>query len=64
MKTLKNLFPKSELDLFCVSTRILCELHGCIHLYHTNIIKEIGAPMDDVVDNLIDHILLEFRPHE
>lgn len=51
---------KSQSEIFTISTRIACELHGCVHLYHTSIIKEIGAPMKGVLDNLIEHIMLEF----
>lgn len=54
-------FPaKSKQEVFIISARMACEMHGCVHLYHTNILKEIGAPMKDVLDNLIKHILLEF----
>lgn len=56
-------FPsKSASEVFIISTRIACEMHGYIHLYHTNIIREIGAPAPDVLDNLLHHILLEFSP--
>lgn len=58
---IKERFPdKPDHEVFITSTRIACEMHGCVHLYHTNIIKEIGAPIKDVLDNLIDHILKEF----
>lgn len=53
---------KSEQEVFAVSTRIICEMHGCINLYHTNIIKEIGAPVKDVMESLIEHVLAEFAP--
>lgn len=53
---------KPQDEIFTISTRIACELHGCVHLYHTSIIKEIGAPMKRVLDNLIEHIMLQFAP--
>ena len=42
------------------ATRIICEIHGVISLYHSNIILEISSDIDDVVDSLVEHIKLEF----
>lgn len=44
-----------------ISSRIICELHGVINLLLSNIIREIGTEPDDIIQNIIHHILSEFN---
>ncbi|MBV1684063.1 TetR/AcrR family transcriptional regulator [Eubacterium callanderi] len=55
------LLKTSNSDSFIITSRIICEIHGFINLTHSNIIREIGANSDFIIDNLIESILLEFH---
>lgn len=52
---------ESENGAFAESACIICELHGCINMYHTNILKEIGVDISDVTKNTVHHILSDLR---
>ncbi|WPK69270.1 hypothetical protein EUCA11A_34580 [Eubacterium callanderi] len=55
------LLKTSNSDSFIITSRIICEIHGFINLTHSNIIREIGANSNFIIDNLIESILLEFH---
>jgi len=55
-------FPsKTESEIFISATRIVCELHGCINLYHSNVMKEIGAKIDDISEDIVLHIVSDLK---
>ena len=53
--------PQSE--AYVTATRIICEIHGIISLYLSNIILELSSELDEVQENLIGHIKMEFRAY-
>lgn len=59
IKTCKPMMHEDEIKI--LASRIGCELHGCVNFHHSNIIKELDADPMDVLNNLIQHILLEFK---
>lgn len=52
---------KSEDEVFISATQIICELHGCINLYHSNVLKEIGAKIEDVSEYIVLHIVSNLK---
>lgn len=47
---------------YITATRIICEMHGVVSLYQSNIITELSADLDEVQESLIQHIKMEFLP--
>lgn len=52
---------KTDGEIFISATRIICELHGCINLYHSNVMKEIGAKIDDITEDIVLHIVSDLK---
>lgn len=52
----------SPSEAYITATRIICEMHGVISLYQSNIITELSLGLDDVQESLIKHIIMEFLP--
>lgn len=50
-----------ETTAYTTTSRIVCEIHGVISLFHSNIILEISAPVEDVIENLVHQIRMEFQ---
>lgn len=51
----------SEQEAFDGTVRIICELHGCINMYQTNILKEMGADVRELTGDVIAHIIMELK---
>lgn len=51
-----------EAKAYTISTRIICETHGVISLYHSNILLELSSDVNDVIEDLIRHVTLDFTP--
>lgn len=52
---------KTEDNIFTCSARIICELHGLLNLYHSNVMKEIGANFDAMTEDIVHHIVSDFK---
>lgn len=49
-------------NAYITATRIICEIHGVISLYQSNIITELSSNLNEVQESLIKHIKMEFLP--
>lgn len=54
----------ADANLYTTTTRIICEIHGVISLNHSNIILEISSDINNIIENLIHHISMEFRLYQ
>jgi len=52
---------KTEGEIFTCAARIICELHGLLNLYHSNVFKEIGADFEDMTENIVLHIVADLE---
>ena len=62
LSLLKKLEFTTDKDILWITTmRIIAEIHGAINLYHTNILFETYNEPDKIFENMLDHILLQFK---
>lgn len=54
-------FTEDKDTLWITTMRIIAEIHGAINLYHTNILAETFNDPDKIFENMLDHILLQFK---
>ncbi len=60
--TLEELnFTENKDEIWVTAGRIISELHGAIHLYHTHILSETLNDSNLIFENLIKHILSQFE---
>lgn len=57
----KYLPPKSESRAYIETGRIICELHGCINMNQTNILKEMGIGINEMKESVVDHIIFDLE---
>lgn len=59
---LKSLeYTDNEDDIWVTTMRVIAEIHGVVNVCHTNIVHETFNKPEDVFENVIDHILSQFR---
>ncbi len=58
----KDCLPsKSETEIFTCSARTICELHGLLNLYHSNVMKELEFNFDVMTEDIVHHIISDFK---
>lgn len=55
---------KSESEIFTCSARFICELHGLLNFYHSNVMKEIGADLDVMTEDIVQNIISDLKIHQ
>lgn len=57
----KCLPGKAENEISVASALILCEMHGCINLYHTNVLKELDTDVEAMKKAAVRNIMTRLR---
>ncbi|MFB0919945.1 MAG: TetR/AcrR family transcriptional regulator [Oscillospiraceae bacterium] len=57
----KCLPGKAGDEISAAAALILCEMHGCINLYHTNVLKELDTSAEAMKDAAISNIISRLK---